>query len=106
MKKVNIQEEQQFFTRGRSVTDAVFVTKQKNEKATKFNMLAHICFIDLTKAFDRMRLEDTVNILMENETPANITTIICNLNTKTRVRTGNQTTEAIPTSGEIREGDS
>ncbi|XP_056633386.1 uncharacterized protein LOC130442984 [Diorhabda sublineata] len=98
-------EEQQGFTKGRSITDAVFIIKQIKEKATEYNMPAYICFIDLTKAFDRIRLGDILHILMENKAPANITKIIHQLNNNnvTKVKVGVQFTENIPSTGGIRQ---
>lgn len=62
-------------------------------------MPAYICFIDLTKAFDRVRLGDILNILIENKTPTSITKIDHNLNNNnvTKVIAGHQFTENIPT---------
>ena len=101
-------EEQQGFTKGRSTTDAVFIIKQIKEKAIEFGRPAYICFIDLTKAFDRVRLGDILNMLIETKTPSSITKIIHNLNNNnvTKVRAGDQFTENIPTPGGIRQGDS
>lgn len=101
-------EEQQGFTKGRSITDAVFIIKQIKEKATEYNTPAYICFINLTKAFDRVRLGDILHILMEDKAPANITKIIHKLNSNnvTKVKAGDQFTENIPTPGAIRQSDS
>ena len=98
-------EEQQRFIRGRSITDAVFVIKQ--EKTTEFNIPAYIYFIDLTMAFDRVRLGDILNILIENKLPANIRTINDpNTNNTMKVKAGDQLIENITTPGGIRQGDS
>jgi len=52
------REEQQGFRRKRSTTDAIFIIKQLKEKSIEFNTPAYVCFIDLTKAFDRVRLSE------------------------------------------------
>lgn len=74
-------EEQQGFTKERSITDAVFKTKGKS---IEYSIPAYICFIDLTKAFDR-GLGNILHILIENKAPANITNIIHNLNNNNRI---------------------
>ncbi|CAG9839124.1 unnamed protein product, partial [Diabrotica balteata] len=106
-KQITNAEEQQGCTKGRSITDAVFKINQIKEKAIEFGMPAYICFIDLTKAFDRVRLGYSLNILIENETPTSITKILHNLNNNnvTKVRAGDEFTENIPTPGGIRQGD-
>ncbi|CAG9829667.1 unnamed protein product [Diabrotica balteata] len=93
--------EEQGFTRERSITDAVFIIKQIKEKAIEFGMPAYTCFIDLTKVFDRVRLGDILNILIENKTPTNTKKIVHNLNNNnvTKGRGGDQFTENIPTPG-------
>lgn len=108
-KHIAIREEQQGFRKGRSTTDAIFITKQIKEKAIEYNTPAFICFIDLTKAFDKVQLSDVTNILIEKETPANIVKVIRNLNNgnSTQIKAGRQhTTKSIPTPGGIRQGDS
>lgn len=102
------REEQQGFRRGRSVTDAIFVMKQIKEKSLEYNKPAYICFVDLSKAFDRVRLGDVLEILQKEKIPPYIIKIIHHLNTQntTKVKHGVKTTEAIPTPGGIRQGDS
>lgn len=106
--QITNKEEQQGFRRNRSTTDAIFIIKQLKEKSIEFNTPAYVCFIDLTKAFDRVRLYDIVNILMAREAPDTIVRAIHNLNmnNRTRVKAGDTYTEEIPTPGGIRQGDS
>ena len=56
----------------------------------------------------RVRLADTLSVLIENKIPANITRAIHNLNTNnaTNVKAGDRLTENILTSGGIGQGDS
>ena len=79
-------EEQQGFTKERSITDAVFITKQIKENATEFNTPAFICFVDPTMTFNRARWKDIQNILTENNVLANRTRTIHNLNTNNATR--------------------
>ena len=51
--------------------DAVFVLRQIVEKSIEYNKPA-LLFIDLTKAFDRVRIEDIVHLLYKRDIPINI----------------------------------
>jgi hypothetical protein len=59
--------------------------RQIAEKAIEFNHTAYLCFIDLTKAFDRVRLDDVAKCLREREVPEQIVRVIKELNTDTIV---------------------
>ena len=61
-----ICEEQQGFRKNRSAINAIFTTRQITEKAIEFNKPAFMCFVDLTQAFDRVKLED-VPLLQKRE---------------------------------------
>lgn len=59
-----VKPEEQGFRKNRSTLDAIFITRQIVEKAIQYGKPAFMCFIDLTKAFDRVKLIDVINILM------------------------------------------
>jgi hypothetical protein len=101
-------DEQQGFRRNRSTTDAVFVLTQIKEKSLEYNEPAFMCFVDLTKAFDRVLLEDVTAILSEKGTPSPIIKSIQNLNTNNlmRIKVGNELSKEIPAAIGIRQGDS
>ena len=67
-----------------------------------------MCFIDLTKAFDRVRLADVIERLREKEVPEQIVRVIKELNTDTIARTQshNQTLGPVIIKNGIRQGDS
>ena len=73
-------EEQQGFRKNRSAIDAIFTIRQITEKAIEFNKPAFMYFVDLTQAFDRVKLEDVVPLLQKREV-YRIITIINKLNT-------------------------
>ena len=56
------------------------------EKSIEFNTPAYLCFIDLKKAFDRVRLEDIIGCLREREVPERLIRIIKDLNTNTTAK--------------------
>ena len=74
-------EEQQGFRKNRSVIDAIFTIRQITEKTIEFNKPTFMCFVDLTKAFDRVKLKDVVPLLQKREVHPRILTIINKLNT-------------------------
>jgi len=57
--------------------------QQIAEKSTEFNNTAYFCFVDLTKAFDRVKLADVIQCLREREVPEQIVKVIKELNTDT-----------------------
>ena len=69
---ISLLDEQQGFRSGRSCTDAVFVLRQITEKSIEYNKSAFICFIDLVKAFDRVRLKDILHLLYDKHIPHNL----------------------------------
>jgi len=97
-------EEQQGFRKNRSTTDAIFIIRQ-----IVINRIpAYMCFIDLSKAFDRVRLNDITAILRRGSIPEEIVRTIKNLNTNTttRILVNNSLTQEVPISTGIRQGDS
>jgi len=62
----------------------------------------------LTKAFDKFRLSDIINILIAKETPDTMVRAVRSLNmdNMTKVKAGDTYTEEIPTPGGIRQSDS
>ena len=67
-----------------------------------------MCFVDLKKAFDRVRLADVIECLREREVPEQLVRIIKKLNTATiaRIKSHNQTSRPITIMNGIRQGDS
>ena len=55
-----ICEEQQWFRKNRSAIVTIFTIKQITEKFIEFDKPAFMCFVDLTQAFDRVKLGDVV----------------------------------------------
>lgn len=76
-----IREEQQGFRPNRSAVDAIFILRQLAEKAIEFNKPAFMYFVDLTQAFDRVRLRDVIALLKKRHIDPNIIATIEELNT-------------------------
>jgi len=99
--QIPIMEEQQGFRKNRSTTDAIFIIREINQPA-------YMCFIDLSKAFDRVRLNDITTILRRGNITEEIVKTIENLNTNTttRILVNNSLTQKVPISTGIRQRDS
>jgi aminoglycoside/choline kinase family phosphotransferase len=76
-----MREEQQGFRKNRSTTDAIFIMRQVKEKAIEYNKPVYACFVDMTKAFDRVRLKDVVEILTEWQIPKAVIKSVIEMNT-------------------------
>lgn len=70
--KIIIFEEQQEFRNNRSTVDAIFISRQK---PLVFNKPMFACFVDLTMACDRIRLNDVIETLKHNNVNRNKTRI-------------------------------
>ena len=75
------------------------------EKSFEFNHPAYLCFVDLEKPFDRVRLADVIDCLREREVPEHIERIIKELNTDRRIKSTSQTSRPITITNGILQGD-
>lgn len=84
------------------------MVRQIVEKAIEFDKPAFMCFVDLTKAFDRIKLSNVTRILREENIPKDIVQVIesLNSNTTTQIQVNNSLTEEVPITTGIRQGDS
>lgn len=106
--KVTTSEEQQGFRANRSTVDAIFIVRQLIEKAIEFNKPMFICFVDFTKAFDRIKLDDVLKSLEKNKIDYKLRRIVKELYTgnKTRIKTKKGLSEEVRMNIGIRQGDS
>ena len=65
-----------------------------------------MCFVDLTQAFDRVKLEDVVPLLQKREVQPRIITIINKLNTNNYTKIVDRLDDKIPLTTGKRQGDS
>lgn len=68
-------------------------------KSIEFNNLLFLCFVNLTSAFDRVRLTHVIQCLRKNKFDENLMKIIKELNSsnRTRIKTEQGLTEEIST---------
>src|SRR5215469_7200857 len=94
--------------RGRSCTDAIFVIRQLTEKALEFNRPIYLCFIDIEKAFDKIRLKHVLNILRDLGVPSGILSLIQDIytNNYASIKIEGKLEGKIPVIQGIRQGDS
>lgn len=103
-KSIQIREEQQGFRKNRSTIDAIFIVRQIAEKSREYNKPAYLCFVDMTKAFDRVRLTDAIKIMREKGVNPPLLQLITDINQHctTNIRIGHLVTEAIKINRGIR----
>ena len=77
VRSTEICEEQQGFRNNRSAIDAIFIIRKITKSYTAF-----MCFINLTQAFDRVRLTYVIILLHKRSMHPNIIRIIEELNTE------------------------
>lgn len=108
MEQMLICKEQQGFRKNRSTIDAIFILRQIVGKSIEYDKPAFMCFIDMTKAFDRVSLNDVTDIMREAGIPEEIVRIVEALNSKTttQILANDILTEEIAVSIGIRQGDS
>lgn len=61
--KPEIAEEQFGFVEGKGTTNAIFILRTLIERSIAINKDLYLCFIDYTKAFDRVRHEEMMKLL-------------------------------------------
>lgn len=105
---VTTAEEQQGFRKNRGTTDAIFMVRQLMEKSIEFNKPLFLCFVDLEKAFDRVRKGDVLQILNERNVPRYLIELVSDLNTNTRTQivAREGLTDVIVINRGVRQGDS
>lgn len=59
------------------------MVRQLIEKFIKYNKPIYMCFIDLTKALDRVQLRDVTSIMKKKHVPCDIVRIVKELNHET-----------------------
>ena len=69
------------FRQGRSTIDQIWVVRQVIEKATEYRTPVHLCFVDLTKAYDSV---DRTALTAIYGAPHQLVDIIQELHTDTR----------------------
>ena len=96
--QTGINEKQQGFWENRSTTDAILIFRQIAETSIEYNKPAFVCFIDLTKAFDRVRLSDVLKLLKDrNLNPKTIKIIKkMNIGNSTFIKANNKLSKKIP----------
>ena len=72
-----LPEEQSGFRPNRSTTDMMFVSRRLQELARKKRILFHVCFIDLTKAYDSVDRTLLWKVLARFGVPQNMISVIC-----------------------------
>ena len=101
-----IEQYQSGFRAGRSVQDHIFAIRQLSEKTYRFNEKAHLCFIDLQKAFDSVNRKQLWKALKEHKVDSNLIKVIKSFYVKPEgmVRINGQTTSKFNIDVGVRQG--
>ena len=78
-----LMEAQCGFRQGRSTVDQIWVVGQVIEKATEYRTPVHLCFVDLTKAYDSVDSTSLAAVLRSYGVPHQLVDIIQELHTDT-----------------------
>ena len=99
-------ESQCGFRQGRGTTDQIWLTRQIIERAGEYGTAVHLCFVDLTKAYDSVDRTALIAILKNYKVPHHLTDIIQEMYTDTwcRVRTAEGTSEEFQVVCGVRQG--
>ena len=94
------------FRKGRGTTDQIWVTRQIIERAAEYNTPAHLCFIDLTKAYDSVNRDALIAVLRNYKVPSHLVDIISAMYTNTwcQVRTTEGASEKFKVVSGVRQG--
>jgi hypothetical protein len=74
-----INDSQCGFVEGKGTTNAIYILRTLIERSLEVNKDLYLCFIDYTKAFDKVRHDKIIDILEKLEIDGNDLTIIKNL---------------------------
>ena len=99
-------ESQCGFRKGRGIIDQIWVARQIVERAVEYQTPAHLCFVDLTKAYDSVDRSALIAILKSYKVPHHLTDIIREMYTETwcQVRTTEGCSEDFKVESGVRQG--
>ena len=103
---LQLLESQCSFRKGRGTTDQIWVARQIVERAVEYQTPAHLCFVDLTKAYDSVDRSALIAILKSYRVPNHLTDIIKDMYTETwcQVRTTEGCSEDFKVESGVRQG--
>ena len=94
------------FRKGRGTTDQIWVTRQIIERAVEYDVAAHLCFMDLTKAYDLVDHKAFVSILKNYKVSGQLIDIVKEMYTSTwcQVKTAEASSEEFKVESGVRQG--
>ena len=101
-----LAEEQAGFVPGKGTREQILNTRQIVEKAREFNLPTYLCFVDYTKAFDKIKWNLLWKIMEEMGTPQHLISLIRNLyeNNTAKVRVDQTYSDKFRTCTGVRQG--
>ena len=101
-----LSETQCGFQKGRGTIDQIWVTRQVLEKAVEYKVPVHLCFVDLSKAYDSVNRTAMLAVLRSYGVPQQLVEIIQDLYTGTQcqVRTEDGESQVFEVKTGVRQG--
>lgn len=101
-----IAEEQAGFVPGKGTREQILNVRQLIEKVREFNVPMILCFVDYSKAFDKVRWNQLWEILQEMGVPKHLVALIESLyeGNTARVKIGNTYSGTFQTQAGVRQG--
>ena len=101
-----IAEEQYGFMKGKGTANAIFLLRMICERAIEMQRDVYLCFIDYQKAFDTVKHEEMLRILVRLGIDNQDARLIKNLyyQQKAAVRVGDELTETVEIKRGVRQG--
>ena len=99
-------ESQCGFRKGRGTIDQIWLTRQIVERAAEYGTAAHLCYVDLTKAYDSVDRNALIAILKSYRVPCHLIDIIKEMYTDTwcLVKTAEGSSEEFRVESGVRQG--
>ena len=101
-----ISEEQYGFMQDKGTRNAIYILRILAERAIEMQRDVYLCFIDFTKAFDRVKHKDLMQILMELDIDGKDLRLIRNLycDQKAAIRIGDEISNYVNIKKGVRQG--
>ena len=101
-----LSETQYGFRKGRGTIDQIWVTRQVLEKAVEYKVPIHLCFVDLSKAYDSVNRTAMLAVLRSYGVPQQLVEIIQDLYTGTQrqVKTEDGESQVFEVKTGVRQG--
>lgn len=101
-----ISDEQTGFIPGKGTREQILNLRQIIEKAREYNIEMYLCFVDYSKAFDKVKWNKLWTILLEMGTPPHLIYLVKQLyeNNNAKIRANNTLSSGFKSNAGVRQG--